>query len=755
MNPKLPIEAKSTGRLLRSVFPNDFKLVSDQNSNGYKYVNLLYGVEIDNLEKNVKEAYNDSFFSSIDLTRDFALYEVNLTGTPITPFLNTDGSIKIKITSQTEFEQGEPTRIVEDSCLPLPMYYLVYSGTAIPSGAGFQNGFDIGFNTPCWSSISGIMGLEYIRSDGRGSGYLIVTSDINQEDAYHSGMYPVFAIEVGANLKTSVDYINTYGIYNGIKDISYSGILSNEILYPINSITLSGQYPLSREIEDDTGLVCSIDHYTPYFGWTRDYNGNVVAKTSVSGDYYYTSTGTKIYYRTALNNPYGYNNYTKAYLDLLNIPISGTLKVFDVDILDFSGNAIEIPSTGKDLYYYKSLKMNTGLKPNEGESKFDPIYLGYESTVPSGYNLGSDMEGSGCTLFKTTTWGYMHEGNYFDDNTLSWIDGTGLITNKIWISGYHSRYLIEYKTKLYNSVQYVSSSNNNGVVSLDTSAPLLTTDLGNIKQIDYEFSKDPTLGSENTKVISLDGTKFRPGSKIDQISYNVPVILTDGQGPLIGPIYQNINKLFAGYTNEFVPQIEPNRYYILNCLFNSNNLIEQDTTINNFDLIYYGNNQKININYNKRLGKKIIDSGDESYFYIDDVIRLIPYTFFQFDCKIRTSQSGQLMELYDTDNSKYLTFGFEDTGRLKIQTNGIQFYSRENINFNSNEKSFILKYNEDDISGEPVLRLYYKEKTDPWYRIINLSYSNVAPLTISDFKLSIYKNCSIDIGCFKIYYEVI
>jgi len=226
----------------------------------------------------------------------------------------------------------------------------------------------------------------------------------------------------------------------------------NEIIYPIDGVTLSGEYPLTREVIDDSGIIQNIDHYTPFHGWTRDETGTVIAIVDYSGEYYYDNTGKKVYYRTAYNNPYGYNNYNVAYLDLANIPISGTLKVFDIDILDISGNATEIPSSGKVLYYYKSPKMFLGDASGDLSAKFDPIYLGYESIVPSGQGFSPNMEGSGCSLYKTTSWNYLHEGAKLDDGSLSYIDGTGLITNKIMISGYHSRYLVEYKYKIYEKL---------------------------------------------------------------------------------------------------------------------------------------------------------------------------------------------------------------------------------------------------------------------------------------------------------------
>ena len=755
MNLKLPIQAQSTKRILRSVLPEHFKMVSDKTSNGYKYINLLYGAEFDFASQVIKDSYNDSFITSLDLTNDYSLYELTISGVPITSYLNTSGAVPIKITSETEFYTGSPTRIINSGVIPLPMYYLSYTGGLTASGAGFQNGFEIGFNTPCWSVVSGIMGLEYVRKDMRGSGYLIISSDINQEDAYFSGMYPVFVIDVGSNLKTSGDFVNTYGIFNGIKERNYSGDLSYEILNPIDGKTLSGMYPLTQEVLDESGILYTIDHYTPSHGWMKDDTGVAVAVVDYSGEYYFNENGTKTYYRTAYNNPYGYNNYSKAFLDLQYVPISGSLKVFDIDILDISGSATEIPSGGKNLYYYKSTKMFLGDSSGELDAQFDPVYLGYESIVPSGQGFSSNMEGSGCSLYKTTTWSYLHTGGGIDSGTLAYVDGTGLITNKIAISGYHSRYMVEYKYKLYNNLKYVSSVSSNGPISLDSPSPLFTTNNDQTSVVEYEFTKDPHYGDESSRVITFDGMRVRPGSRISSINFNIP--MKHSEGDLVGPIYQNTNKLYAGYSKEFVPQFNNFRHYVCNCLFNavvSGNLIERDLTGHGTDLRYSGINPIYLVNYNSQYGKKIIKTTGQSLYYKDSVSYLLENTFFQFDFKIQNSQSCRLMELFDSSLGKYIYFDLDPDGRLRIESDGYMFYSSELISFNNNNKSLILKYTPDEFSSiVPIFKIYYKESKDPWYRIIDTTSSIYTAQTVDNTTIKIFKDCSVDIGSFKIFYE--
>jgi hypothetical protein len=752
MNPKLPTQSSITERLLRSVLPPDFKIVSDKTSNGYKYVNLLYGVEFQNLEKNINSIYNDSFLPTINLTNEHVVYETYISGIPNTQYLKGD-STPIKITDQTEFDNGSPTRLLSSlpNTLPIEMYTNTYTGTETVSG--FNNGFDKGFNVPCWSNITGVVGLEYVRSDLRGSGYLIISSDIDQEVAYHSGVWPTFVIDVGNNLKTSGDYKNTYGLFTGIADISYSGTNRLEVLTPITEQTLRQQYPLSGLITDVSGKTWTIDHYTPYNGYRILPDGNVVANIDYPNGYYYTDSGEKIYYRTAFNNPYGFNNYSGAILPLDFVPISGTLKVFDIDCLDISGNAIEIPSTGKNVYYYQSPKMFLGVSGEEGI--FDPVYQGYESIVPSGYNYGS-IEGSGCSLLKTTTWNYLHEGLKFDDQTLSWIDGTGIITNAIWISGYVSRYMVEYKTKIYDRVRYFSSINSNGLVSFYTPSPLVSTASNSLTPIDYEFTRDPDFGNESSKIVTLDGIKYRPNSIIDKISFNLPVDWIEGD--VQGPIYESTKDQYAGYSNEFIPDPLLNTY-IVNCQFISRSNTELNTISNNYNFIYSGVNPKLLINYDRGFGKKIINNNLGSYFYCDPPISICSYLHFVFDCTIPIDTTGVFMDLSDNANQRDIQFHLESGGYLKIYSKDRVFTSKTPITFNNKKKSFILKYVTDELSYDslastPDFRLYFKEQGDAWYAPIDLSKTAKTNSTITSDYVYIYKDFNIDIGGFKVYYNL-
>jgi len=767
MKTRLPIQAKSTERIMRAILPSEFKMVSDKNSNGYKFINLLYGAEIDEGISNLKEVYNNSFFSTFDLTKNFELYEVTISGVPNGNYLNASNTNPIKITDENEFNNGSPTRIKDSGSIQIPMYYISYSGSAIPSIAGLQNSFVSGCNIECWSEMSGFIGLEYFRKTKDGSGYLMISSDINQSNGFISGLYPLFIVNIGNNFQDSGNYKEIYGLFTGIKKQDYSNNSKNEILYPIDGKTLSGMYPLSRYIIDDSGISHYIDHYTPDHGWIRNENNEVVAVVDYSGTYYFDGDGKKIYYRTAYNNPYGYNNYTTAYLDLEHIPISGTLKLYDIDILDYSGNATEIPQTGKILYYYKSTKMLQ--EPEPIDAAFDPIYVGYNQIVPSGIGLSSNMEGYSANPLKTISWDYLHDGGKIDEGTLLYIDGTGLITNRIKINNYYTRYMVEYNYKIYDEIKYISSIDSNGSISLHTSNPIYTTTRydGNLKEIDYEFTKDPSyilkngnvIKNQSSKIVTFDGLDIRPYKFLYKTDFNIPIIYKNGS--LYRNLQINTNKKSIGYSSDFIVEDKILRTYVVNCLFDqdviANTVTEIDLTGNSNALQFAntGTNLLYKINYNTYYGKRIIRGTGNSYFYKLNKSFLLDNTFFEFKFKLRKSANFTLLDIQDLNLGQYFIVNIDETGLISINCNNYTFYCREKLKFNAKEKSITIKYSVDELSESiPKIMVYLMEEGDFGFRIIDCFKSQSIPMTVLYTYLHVYKNVDIDIKEFKIFYKV-
>jgi len=725
-----PIQAKSTYRILRAIFPEQFKLVQDKTSNGYKFINLLYGVEIDEARRRLQDLYDNSFLETTDLSEQGELYEVILSGQINNMYLNSTISeaIPIKITNfdidgDDEFNYGPPTRIINDSSLDISG--IVYQGN--------------------------IVGLEYFRQNPSGNGYFLINTDQRQSEAYMTGSGSTWKI----SMTNKGEIISYTGLWPGIATQDYSSQGLDDVLTPYTSGYLSNTYPLTRHIKDDSGVYWDIDHYTPYNGWVRDENWNVVANLNYSGDFYYDTEGNKIYYRTAFNNPYGSGNYITEYIRLRNTPISGSLRLYDLDIIDESGNAIEIPSAGKTLYYLQSPNMLNG----DATGVWDPKYVGYDQIVPPGQGFGAN-EGQLANFLATTSWAYQLEGGGIDEGTMQYVESTnGDITNMLKITNPQSRYLAEYKYEQFKRANYITSLNATRHLSLDTPNPTysLKTVFDNETEVPYKFSKNPNLGSEASRFITFDGWTIRPGSRMSRVDFKVPIMLSSGDLDDFSSIAARRDSI--GYTNEFVPMYSPNRRIEIDCPFDRSislgSVTEQDLTGNgnNFDWQNTGINQIYRLPENGNYGKKIKYLNASGYYTINGTEFLKNNTFFYFKFKAPKVNQLILMELSEGTSNNYIKLSVETNGMISVIGNGTEVYSRYRMPFNNEWKKLILRYYPDTefTNGNPKFELFIND--EPGYTKLKPFEKTVDKYTVSSTFLHLCQNCSIDIDTFKLYYE--
>jgi hypothetical protein len=727
MKVRKPIQAKSTERIIKAILPGDFKMVNDKTSNGYKFLNLLYGVEVDRVNEYAQEVYDNSFLETMDLSDDGLLYDLNLTGIPNSRFLNTtvSGGIPIKIVNwgtpggESEFWDGLPTRINLDSTIEL-------SG-AVHSG--------------------NLLGLNYFRENPSGYGYFLLNSDVLQDNyLLLSGSQWRFNLDNVGNI------LNWTGLWPGVETFNYSEQGRDDVIYPLGSGLLNKKYPLTRRIRDNSGVYWDIDHYEPYLGWVRDENNQVVALINYSGDYYYDADGKKIWYRTAFNNPYGSGNYTTEYLPLRNIPISGTLRVYDIDNVDISGNAIEISSTGSDLYKLQSTNM---LLPN-GTGIFDPVYLGYDSTVPLDRGFGS-IEGLATNYHLTTSWEYQRAGGYIDEGTMQYIEGSGAITNLIKIVNPVSRYLVEYDFKTYNQAKYITSLEASRYINLDTDTPIysISNVFNNSETLEYEFTRDPNYTSEKARFITFGGWRIRPNSRISKIDFTVPIEIQNG--PLNSFIYVSAVKDSIGYPLGFIPNIYNNKNYILNCPFaqqvSLGAVTETDLSgSGNFlDWTNTGDNEIYRIPIDTYYGKRIKYVNNSGYFNIASTDFIKSNTFFRFRFRSDSPRNLTLMELSQDSGDYYMKVEVDINGTVIIRSTGVDYFSRDRISFGEAFTDLIVRYYPDEeFTTNPVYEMYLN--TDFGYRPVSVFYREIDDITVSGTYLHVYKNCTIDVDTFQIYY---
>jgi hypothetical protein len=677
----------------------------------------------------LKDLYNNSFFPTMDFSDNGYIYEAIVSGITQNTVLSSDG-IPIKIVNngspggESEFWDGNPTRII-------PIGFYDVSGI-ITSGH--------------------IIGLNYFRSNPSGVGYFLINTDIDQAN-YSSEDFSAWRL----NLSVTGLLLSYSGLWPGIETQDYNSTGIDEILTPKCSGYLSHTYPLTRRIRDDSGVFWDIDVYEPYHGWVRDYDNSVVAKIDYNGDFFYDPEGIKCYYRVALNNPYGSGNYTTEYISLKHIPISGTLRVYDMDILDCSGNATEIPSSGKALYSLKSdmMLITSGFIPSGESAQFDPIYVGYDATVPDTYTFGR-IAGETANVLTTTHWAYQGSGSYIDEGTYQWVEGSGAVNNEIKIVNPYSRYLIEYKYKVYDTANYITSLEGSRFVNYDSINPLFTnSDSTRLEVIPYDFTKDPRYSEEKARYITFDGWQYRPGSKITKIDFSLPIQIETG--PFFPKAFQARNT-YAGYSNDFVPLYHPSRNYIVDCPFDNvvslGTCTEDDLSGSGNTLEWYNNgpNYLFRSLIDGQYGKTTRYINNSGYFYINDVTMLTDVTYFQFEFRLFNSSVVTLMEYQQETNDRYIKVQILENGMLQITSNGTMVQSRYRYEFDGNTKGLIIRVHEDrNFTANLVYEVYCKDSTIYTKQICFVKDTSIAEL--SGTFLHVMQNSSMEFKNFKIWRE--
>jgi len=737
MRTRKPIRANSTQNLLRRIFPETFKFVSDDESNGYKFVNLLFGVEVDEVRRKIREVYENSFLATMDFSPPAEIYEV-YTPTPTGQYLGAEG-LNIKITDQNEFYNGDATR-------------LEYTGT-------------IGLYDIINSNISGYhyIGLEYVRTNERGNGSYYLNLEIDQVSGYLNNEYPTYRINVD-NLENVIDYS---GLYAGVKIQDYTNTATDDLIQPETEEYLRLQYPLTRTVVDNSGVQHTIDHYTPFNGWFFDSSGVVQPVVNYDTDYFYDINGNKVYYRTANNNPYGFGNYTSIYKELRFAPISGSVRVYDINNLDISGNAIEILSGGTDVYYFQ----NSGMLDIEANN-FDPIYRGYSSTVPSGVGF-IKTEGQSANLLTTTSWEIQREGRYFDEGTMQWVNGIGDYTNIIKINNPISNYIVEYSLEQFKRVKYISSQDSTRYIRLGVSEPLYSIDdiTNNLKEVKFEFLRNPTE-KYPTSAITFNGLDIRPNSTISRIDFNVPYTWLPFT-PMTEFVTLNTKKSIIGFTSETVPVIPESKINAFNCNFNGIGITSGSTEIdtisaNNIRLLNTGGTNRIVRSVGERnYGKRFFYNTDDLYYYLNNVSYLIDRTtdkktdvFFYFRFKSQIKNNITIMELNDVANTQYITVQIKENGRIEIGDSELLFSQNNVINFNNNIKELLIHFRRDVYNPlfsipDVYLREYPSSSQKFGYSPLTMSMNERDPIIPSTTHIHFFKNSSVEIDNVKIYYKVI
>jgi len=484
-------DANSTKRLLENVFPADFKMVKNKLSNGYIFTNALYGVEDDSIRDYIDQAKHHISFEHFDYGLDYGYSQVKIPAVIHSGVVYGDG-FPIKLTNEAEFMDGKPTRVIYNSgMIDLDQYSI---------------------------SGSGLTGLEYMRIDKTGSGVLLINTDINSTDAVIQDTYSTYKVDLSDLIET----VAISGFNYGVQDQNYDNTNTYELLTPEISDVMIRKYPLTKYIN------------LPKDGNSSNYNSKYLVDFYEPATYYWDSEnktykpilpmretymeGTKeLYYRVALNNPSGSGVYDTEYLELEHTPISGTIKLYDIDSLDDSGVPYEIQQGGTQLYkydHYEDVKINISGTVDKDYSRIMYTYIGYTPEIP--YEEGLNLIDPTVTAapYKVTSWDYVRE----DDGLVAfvWTEfPTSEITNKIKIVNPTGRYFIEYKYAVDSQQNCITTMNSDRYVKYyDQDYIYASTDLKNNEII---IDSNLSVEKETRRAVSFRGDKVRPGSIIQKL----------------------------------------------------------------------------------------------------------------------------------------------------------------------------------------------------------------------------------------------
>lgn len=525
-------DATVTQEMLSSVLPSHFKMVSDKTSNGYKFMNALYGIELTSILDYLDQARHYSSFENFDYGLDYDFSTVKFPKVINSGFVYglVDSNIyPIKITTNEEFMDGVPTRFTYNDANSIEL-----------SG---------------YIQASGNYGLEYMRVTNKGSGVLYINTNTNSEYAVINSGYQTYKLPIDDLLNPQ--YTQLSGVNFGIDYQNYTSQQKYELLNPTLENENRLKYAFTKKVSlpgkgdsSNPKQIYTVDYYQPeVYYWDEQLD---TYKPVIPMQDKYLVGEIEEYHRQALNNPAGTGVYNISYLELEHVPISGTLRLFDIDTLT-SGNSTEILKTGTNVYKYDAYM--------SGEVSPYYTYIGYDQEVP--LQEGLDYVASGV-LYTVTSWDYVYE----DDGLVNfnWVtDPSKPITNKIKITNPIGRYYVEYTyvvDKYHNAIttatanRYVKYNENNHIFST-----IDVTDNAVIVPSKLSVEKD------TRRAVTFDGETVRPGTNINELILRG--VLTREKEIRSSSSINVTDTVIPGYIKNILPNISDYNVYDLNHHYNS------------------------------------------------------------------------------------------------------------------------------------------------------------------------------------------
>jgi len=705
----------NTTQMLGGVFPDNYKLVTDPNSNGYRFVNAWFVPEFDLLYNQIEYATAALTLEDSDISYPSEIYEClvnnNITAQTISGIVVSGAVVPITISDKFEFFYGTPTRVKY-------LQNLQISGV-----------------------VYGLLGLEYIRSDQKGSGYLMVGLDDSNINLFGNS-YEVLKVPV--TRYCTLDQTNISGFDLAVQTQDFSSTGFDEILEPETRSQLEELYPLSLTIKDTISGISTnstrnyvIDHYTPDYGYAWDPAISGYKALHPNDNTYYDDQGIKKYYRTALNNPNGSGIFDTVYVTLQYTPLSGTLQLFDINNLSMSGTQVEIASSGTQLYYYSGIYT---------EDNFLPVYIGYEQKVPVEYLADPSIENTGIPYLQTS-WDYCRLSGGLNSDFVWEEFSSNPITNRIKIVNPISKYLVTYKYLLNDRVKFISSNTASKFVKLESESKLYTQDTDStLAELPWKESYDP----DTSKVaITFDGLEVRPGSAIKEIDLDLEITLTS---TFDRDVSINLENEIIGYNKTLVPAIATgrSRYYLVQETFDGTESLTLNNSGCNSTYISYNGNIGTRQKYNS-LGS-IYYSG---VFVGTNPTRTNDNRYFRFDFRFNSvGGTYNLMQAANSDGSDFLDFSIDTNGLIILRDVLVTATSLNKLELQNIYQSIIIE--RAPIGVVTTTRAYrvFLSVDGSFYRELDMSERDSNNTTLSGNYSYYFKNTSLDLGYISIYDEI-
>lgn len=706
MNGKKIYYSDDTKRVLENVFPSDFRIVQDKTSKGYKFVNALYGIEIDMLYQYMDQARHMNNLETFDYGTDFDYYEAIVKDNVIGNTVYSDQGT-IKITNNAEFYDGSPTRVENIGILNI---------SGVPYGP---------------------IGIEYFRTNAEGSGYFLINLDVAGDVAYNTTGYQ--SLKVYTSDDGTVYRYSPSGVNLSLKTQDYEENGIDEILDAPSSTDLRRQYPLTRLIKAPVSGVdgnafayYNVDHYTPDNGYYWDSVANTYKAVGYDSEFYIDENDEVSYYRTAFNNPYGTGVYNTVYIELLHTPISGTLTVYDFNNLSDSGTLVQIEQSGTQLYFHSGIYGTAYTAP----------YIGYTSGVPYEFIPNNYSGEVYASPYLVTSWDYCRESGGLGSDFVWHEDTTQDITNKIKITNPISRYLVTYNYLTVKKNKYITSSNSTRYVRNDDSNYMFSVLGLDNSEIELDSSLSTEPGSR--RAITFDGKEVRPGTKIDRIELHSDVKYNGGD--LVKSNYTlSLDNKHAGYTQNIYPNKNDNRSYIIK--YNT-----PLTLINTGSSVY-------NIIYQTTTGVRMLYGSGDLYYHSGVFIDLATSSnesnrYVRASFKYNRPSSNINIASSSDGSGLFWNVYVNDNRNIVIEDETGTFITYGQLFNTAKPKEIIIERDmlyDSDIS-EYEYGVYYKEDDNRFIKmgISRVYVSNTIPSGVNTY---IFKNSNVDIKSIEIYEE--